>query len=95
MQDLAEGELDATAFGEVGGCGEGEGVGAAAGRGIGLGLAGAGAAGVAVVEAEVLLAQGGAAAAVAVGEDVAAQVALGFGGVEVGHGVPLPWVLFG
>ena len=79
-EDLAEGELDAAAFAEVGGRGEAEAVGASAAGGVYLGLARAGTAGVAVVKAEVLFAEGGAAAAAAVGEDVTALVTLGFGG---------------
>ncbi len=92
VEEERDAELDAAAFGEVGGGGEVEGGGAAGGAGLDLRLAGAGAAGGAVVVAEVLLAEGGAAAADAVGFDVAALV---LDGVAVGaegfrwHWVPL------
>jgi hypothetical protein len=82
-EDVVEGNLDG---GAVVDAGEGEGAGASG--------AGAFAAGAGVVVAEVLAAEGGRAAAVSVGEDVAAEVAAG--GVDGGwrgrfgvHGVPL------
>ena len=90
VEDLADGLLDG---GAVFGDGEGEGCGVVLALGEvdgGEGLAGVEAA---VVEAEVLVAEGGAAAAVAAGEDVAALEAACGRGDDVGlrHDVvPLP-----
>jgi len=101
VEDLSDGELDGAA---VLGKGKGEGGGALLALGHvrhlnhGGGDGSAGVGGV-VVEAEVLGAEAGAAAAVAVGEDVAALEAAGLGGRLgdgdgfVHGGYPSPWVL--
>ena len=101
VEDLSDGELDGAA---VLWNGEGEGGGALLALGHvrhlnhGGGDGSAGVGGV-VVEAEVLGAEAGAAAAVAVGEDVTALEAAGLGGGlgcgdGLGHGgYPSPWVL--
>ena len=81
MEDLADGELDAGAVGEIGGAGQGDGA-AAATAGGGRGTAG----GVVVVAkglGALRAAEAGAAAAVAVGEDVAALMFARFGFVVV------------
>lgn len=79
-EDLADGELDG---GAVFGDGEVEGVAVLMGTRVGHRSAGG-----VVVVAEVFAAQAWAAAAVAVGEDVAALVTFG-----LGHGGTPPWVL--
>jgi hypothetical protein len=81
LEDLADGKLNA---GAIVGIGEGEAEAGAAsitGVGAGAGVGGRFAGGV-VVEAEIFSAQAGAAAAVAVGEDVAALEASGWFGLR-------------
>ncbi|HLI77492.1 MAG TPA: hypothetical protein VKV02_11145 [Acidobacteriaceae bacterium] len=95
VEDLGDGVLDAGAVGELGRGGEDE-VGLAGDLEIELvGVAGVGfgAAGGVVVVAEVFAFEAGAAAAVAVGEDVAALEAAGLDVGGVVHAVPLPRVL--
>ncbi len=78
MEEKGDGELDAAALGEVRRYGQVEGGGAAGAAGLGLRLTRDRAAGGVVVVAEVLVAEGGATAAVAVCFDMAALVFDGF-----------------